>query len=93
MSSAGFGCVGCSIKPVGNRILRERVVCLLETVVSRKPAFELSLLGLAVALRGSFALPVVSGLSTAGEMLIVYRLPEVMVASPEELLVVLSPPG
>ncbi|CAH1433935.1 unnamed protein product [Lactuca virosa] len=83
MTWAGFECLGYSTQLVSSGNLREGVVCSLETAMSRKSAFGLSLLGLAATLRESLVLPVVSGLSAMGGMLIVCRSSELVVASLE----------
>ena len=88
---ASFECVGYSTQLVGSGNLRVGVVYSPKTTMSRKPVFGLTLLRLAVALRESLVLPVVSRLSTMGGMLIACRSFELMATSFERLLVALSP--
>ncbi|CAH1433736.1 unnamed protein product [Lactuca virosa] len=62
-----------------------------ETAMSRKSVFGLPLLGLAVALRGSLVLLVVSGLSAMGGMLTACRSSELVATSFEGSFVSLLP--
>lgn len=65
----------------------------LEMVMPRKPVFGLPLFGPTVALRGLLVLPLVSGLSAMGGMLVGCRSSDLVAALLEGSFVALSPLG